>query len=217
LIVAKEGRLAYSQRPVPNQPMKTIAPSFAAIAIAFAGLAGSTPAQEQAVSDAKPVKIVMETSKGTIELELDAAKAPKTVQNFVSYVKKGHYDGLIFHRVIPDFMIQGGGFSPEMQQKETAPPIENEAKNGLKNVKGSIAMARTPNPHSASSQFFINLKDNSFLDYPGQDGWGYCVFGKVTKGQEVVDAIAKVATTSKEGHRDVPVEAITIKTAKVAE
>ncbi|MBL9132994.1 MAG: peptidyl-prolyl cis-trans isomerase [Verrucomicrobiaceae bacterium] len=159
----------------------------------------------------------METSKGTIELELDAAKAPKTVENFVSYVKKGHYDGLIFHRVIPDFMIQGGGFSADMVQKETAPPIENEAKNGLKNVKGSIAMARTPNPHSASSQFFINLKDNSFLDYPGQDGWGYCVFGKVTKGQEVVDAVAKVETTRKGGHGDVPVEAVTIKTAKVAE
>lgn len=197
--------------------MKPIAPTLAAIALAFAGLSGPTQAQEKTVSDAKPVKIVMETSKGTIEIELDAAKAPKTVENFVSYVKKGHYDGLIFHRVIPDFMVQGGGFSPDMQQKETAPPIENEAKNGLKNVKGTLAMARTPNPHSASSQFFINLKDNSFLDYPGQDGWGYCVFGKVTKGTEVVDAIAKVETTSKGGHRDVPAEAVIIKSAKVAE
>ena len=197
--------------------MKPIAPTFAAIAIAFAGLTGTTQAQEKTVSDANPVKIVMETSKGTIEMELDAAKAPKTVENFISYVKKGHYDGLIFHRVIPDFMIQCGGFTPDMTQKDTDPPIENEAKNGLKNVKGSLAMARTPNPHSASSQFFVNLKDNTFLDYPGQDGWGYCVFGKVTKGMEVVDAIAKVATTSKGGHRDVPAEAVLIKSAKLAE
>ncbi len=123
--------------------MKSIAPTLAAIAFAFAGLAGSTSAQEKAVSDAKPVKIVMETSKGTIELELDAAKAPKTVANFVSYVKKGHYDGTIFHRVIPGFMIQGGGFTADMQQKATDAPVENEAKNGLKNVRGAICMART--------------------------------------------------------------------------
>ena len=218
LFVANERLMAYSQPlnlPIPT--MKPIAPTLAAIAIAFAGIAGTTQAQEKTVSDAKPVKIVMETSKGSIEMELDTAKAPKTVENFVSYVKKGHYDGLIFHRVIPDFMIQCGGFTPDMVQKETSPPIENEAKNGLKNVKGSLAMARTPNPHSASSQFFVNLKDNSFLDYPGQDGWGYCVFGKVTKGMEVVEAIAKVETTSKGGHRDVPAEAVLIKSAKVAE
>jgi len=200
--------------------MKTTFPTLAAFALVFAGLTGSTQAQETKppVSEAaKPVKIVMETSKGTIELELDAAKAPKSVENFVSYVKKGHYDGTIFHRVIPDFMIQGGGFTADMNQKETAATIENEAKNGLKNVKGSLAMARTPNPHSASSQFFINLKDNSFLDYPGQDGWGYCVFGKVSKGIEIVDEIAKVATGSKGGHQNVPTEAVTIKSAKVAE
>lgn len=195
--------------------MKSIFPTLAAFALTFAGLTGTTPAQT--VSDAKPVKIVMETSKGTIELELDAAKAPISVANFVKYVKKGHYDGLVFHRVIPDFMIQGGGFSPDMQQKETDGNIENEAKNGLKNVKGSIAMARTPNPHSASSQFFINLKDNSFLDYPGQDGWGYCVFGKVTKGLDVVDVIAAVPTGRKGQHGDVPLEPVVIKTAKVAE
>lgn len=195
--------------------MKSIFPTLAAFALSFAGLTGTTPAQT--VSDAKPVKIVMETSKGTIELELDAAKAPISVANFVKYVKKGHYDGLVFHRVIPDFMIQGGGFSPDMQQKETDGNIENEAKNGLKNVKGSIAMARTPNPHSASSQFFINLKDNSFLDYPGQDGWGYCVFGKVTKGLDVVDVIAAVPTGRKGPHGDVPLEPVVIKTAKVAE
>ncbi len=195
--------------------MKSIAPTLAAFALTFAGLTGTTPAQT--VSDAKPVKIVMETSKGTIELELDAAKAPISVANFVKYVKKGHYDGLIFHRVITDFMIQGGGFTPDMQQKETDANIENEAKNGLKNVKGSIAMARTPNPHSASSQFFVNLKDNSFLDYPGQDGWGYCVFGKVTKGLDVIDVIAAVPTGRKGPHGDVPLEPVLIKSAKVAE
>lgn len=195
--------------------MKSIAPTLAAFALSFAGLTGTTPAQT--VSDAKPVKIVMETSKGTIEIELDAAKAPISAANFVNYVKKGFYDGLIFHRVIPNFMVQGGGFTPDMQQKPTDGNIENEAKNGLKNVKGTLAMARTSVPHSASSQFFINLKDNSFLDYPGQDGWGYCVFGKVTKGMEVVDAMATVATAQKGPHGDVPVEPIVIKSAKVAE
>lgn len=195
--------------------MKSIAPALAAFALTFAGLTGTTPAQT--VSDAKPVKVVLETSKGSIELELDAAKAPVTVTNFVKYVRSGHYDGLIFHRVIPDFMIQGGGFSPDMQQKETEATIENEAKNGLKNVRGTIAMARTRNPHSASSQFFINLKDNSFLDYPGQDGWGYCVFGKVTKGLDVVDVIAAVPTAAKGQHEGVPTEPVVIKSAKVAE
>jgi peptidyl-prolyl cis-trans isomerase A (cyclophilin A)/peptidyl-prolyl cis-trans isomerase B (cyclophilin B) len=195
--------------------MKSIAPTLAAFVLTFAALTGTTPAQT--VSDAKPVKIVMETSKGTIEIELDAAKAPISAANFVKYVKKGFYDGVIFHRVIPDFMIQGGGFTPDMQQKETDGNIENEAKNGLKNVRGTLAMARTSVPHSASSQFFINLKDNSFLDYPGQDGWGYCVFGKVTKGMEVVDAIAKVDTGRKGPHGDVPLEPVTIKSAKVAE
>ncbi|WP_217698961.1 peptidylprolyl isomerase [Prosthecobacter debontii] len=159
----------------------------------------------------------METSKGDIEIELDAAKAPGTVANFVKYVKKGHYDGLVFHRVIPDFMIQGGGFTPDMEQKETEAPIQNEAKNGLKNVRGSLAMARTPNPHSASSQFFVNLKDNTFLDYPGQDGWGYCVFGKVSKGMEVVDQIAAVKTGNKGPHQNVPAEPVVIKSAKVVE
>lgn len=192
--------------------MKLSLPFLAVAALMFAGLTGQSPAQEF-----KPVKITLETSKGEIELELDAAKAPGTVENFVKYVKKGHFDGLIFHRVIPGFMIQGGGFTPDMQQKETEAPIQNEAKNGLKNVRGSIAMARTSNPHSASSQFFINLKDNTFLDYPGQDGWGYCVFGKVSKGLEVVDAIAAADTTRKGGHSDVPVESIVIKSAKVAE
>jgi peptidyl-prolyl cis-trans isomerase A (cyclophilin A)/peptidyl-prolyl cis-trans isomerase B (cyclophilin B) len=195
--------------------MKSIAPTLAAFALSFAGLTGTTPAQT--VSDAKTVKIVMETSKGTIEIELDAAKAPISAANFVNYAKKGFYDGVIFHRVIPNFMVQGGGFTPDMQQKATDGNIENEAKNGLKNLRGTLAMARTSVPHSASSQFFINLKDNSFLDYPGQDGWGYCVFGKVTKGMEVVDAMAAVATAQKGQHGDVPVEPIIIKSAKVAE
>ncbi len=196
--------------------MKTTLPLLAVLI--FAGLTGSTPAQEnKPVSDTPTVTVVMETSKGTIELELDRAKAPGTVANFVNYVKKGHYDGVIFHRVIPDFMIQGGGFTADMDQKATDAPIENEAKNGLKNVRGSIAMARTSNPHSASAQFFINLKDNSFLDYPGQDGWGYCVFGKVTTGLDVIDAIAKVQTGSKGGHQNVPTEAVLIKSAKIKE
>jgi len=198
--------------------MKTIAPTLAAIAFTLAGLAGQTQAQEtKPVSDAKPVKIVMETSKGTIELELDAAKAPKCVENFVAYVKKGHYDGTIFHRVIPGFMIQGGGFIPGMSQKETAAPIENEAKNGLKNARGTIAMARTSAPHSATSQFFINHKDNTNLDYPSFDGWGYAVFGKVTKGLEVVDAIAAVSTGRSGPHGDVPTEDVIIKSVKVSE
>lgn len=197
--------------------MKLHLPLLAALAFTFAGSTGTTQAQDTPVSETKPVKIVMETSKGTIELELDAAKAPGTVANFVKYVKNGHYDGTIFHRVIPDFMIQGGGFTADMNQKSTEAPIQNEAKNGLKNERGSIAMARTPNPHSASSQFFINLKNNGFLDYPGQDGWGYCVFGKVTKGLDVVDAIAGVSTTSKGGHQNVPSEAVTITKATVSE
>jgi cyclophilin family peptidyl-prolyl cis-trans isomerase len=197
--------------------MKYHLPLLAALAFTFAGSTGSTQAQETPVSDTPPVKVVMETSKGTIEIELDAAKAPGSVANFVQYVKKGHFDGTIFHRVIPGFMIQGGGFTADMNQKSTDAPIQNEAKNGLKNARGTLAMARTSNPHSASSQFFINLKDNGFLDYPGQDGWGYCVFGKVTKGLEVMDAIAAVPTTTKGGHQNVPVEAVTITSAKVSE
>lgn len=198
--------------------MKSTLPLLAAFAMAFAGSTGQTQAQETTpVSETKPVQVVMETNKGTIEIELDAAKAPGSVANFVKYVKKGHYDGLVFHRVIPDFMIQGGGFTPDMEQKETDAPIQNEAKNGLKNVRGSLAMARTPNPHSASSQFFINLKDNTFLDYPGQDGWGYCVFGKVSKGMDIVDQIAAVKTGNKGFHQNVPVEPVIIKSAKVVE
>ena len=140
--------------------------------------------------------IKLQTSLGDIVLELDAEKAPVTVENFVRYVKDGHYDGTIFHRVIPNFMIQGGGFDADMKQKETRAPIKNEADNGLKNDKYTIAMARTPDPHSASAQFFINVKDNDFLNFsaPTANGWGYAVFGKVTDGFDVVDAIASVQT-----------------------
>jgi len=136
--------------------------------------------------------ITLKTNMGDIVIELDEEKAPISSENFKQYVRDGFYDGVIFHRVIPNFMIQGGGFMPDMMQKATREPIENEAKNGLSNEKYTLAMARTMEPHSASAQFFINTKDNSFLDYPGQDGWGYAVFGKVVEGTDVVDKIEKV-------------------------
>ncbi len=160
--------------------------------------------------------VVLTTNHGKITIELDADKAPKTVENFLSYVKSGHYDGTIFHRVINGFMIQGGGFEPGMKQKPTNDPIENEAANGLTNDCYTIAMARTNDPHSASAQFFINVKDNDFLNYSGPDNWGYCVFGKVTDGTDVVDAIRKVRTGSKGFHGDVPVEDVVIEKAEVA-
>ena len=152
---------------------------------------------------------------GVITLELDAAKAPKSVENFLAYVNKGHYNNTIFHRVIPGFMVQGGGFEPGMKQKATNEPVENEAKNGLKNEPYTLAMARTSAPHSASAQFFINVKNNSFLDYPGQDGWGYCVFGTVTEGKDVVDKIKAVKTTRSGMFADVPVEDVIIEKAEV--
>ncbi|MBS0309601.1 MAG: peptidyl-prolyl cis-trans isomerase [Proteobacteria bacterium] len=159
--------------------------------------------------------VILTTNHGAITLELDATKAPKTVENFLSYVRAGHYDGTIFHRVIDGFMIQGGGFEPGMKQKPTNDPVENEAKNGLKNEPYSVAMARTSDPHSASAQFFINVKNNSFLDYPGQDGWGYCVFGKVSGGTDVIDKIKAVKTTRAGMHADVPVENVVIEKAEV--
>ncbi len=154
--------------------------------------------------------VIMETSQGTITIELDAAKAPRTVENFLAYVDAGFYDNTIFHRVIADFMIQGGGFEPGMKQKQTNAPIKNEAANGLKNDNYTIAMARTSDPHSATAQFFINVRDNDFLDYPGQDGWGYCVFGKVVEGTDVVDKIKKVATGNSGFHQNVPREDVVI-------
>ena len=160
--------------------------------------------------------ITLTTSMGDIVIELDSEKAPKTAANFEQYVKDGHYDGTVFHRVIDGFMIQGGGYAAGMQEKPTRDPIENEANNGLSNVTGSIAMARTMEPHSASAQFFINVSDNKFLDYPGQDGWGYCVFGKVVDGMDVVNKIKGVATGSRFGHRDVPVEDVVIEKATLS-
>jgi cyclophilin family peptidyl-prolyl cis-trans isomerase len=156
-------------------------------------------------------EFLIKTSKGDIVIETYADKAPITVKNFESYVDSGFFNGTIFHRVIDGFMIQGGGFDKDMNQKDTNDPIKNEAANGLKNLKYTIAMARTSIPDSATSQFFINVADNSFLDYPGQDGYGYCVFGKVIEGMDIVDQIAKVPTTSKKGHADVPIRKISIK------
>ena len=156
-------------------------------------------------------------NQGVITLELDAAKAPKTVANFLNYVNKGHYDGTVFHRVIPGFMVQGGGFAAGMKQKPTDGEIENEATNGLKNDNYTVAMARTNAPHSASSQFFINVADNGFLNHTGQNasGWGYAVFGKVVAGADVVDKIKAVKTGNKSGHSDVPVEDVMIEKAVV--
>ena len=157
--------------------------------------------------------VLMTTNKGNIKVELDADKAPKTVANFLDYVNKGHYTNTIFHRVIKDFMIQGGGFEPGMKQKPTEQTVENEAKNGLKNDKYTIAMARTMAPHSASAQFFINTKNNDFLNYPGQDGWGYAVFGKVVSGMDVVMKISGTPTGNSGMFENVPREAVVIESA----
>ncbi len=160
--------------------------------------------------------VIMETSKGALTIELDTEKAPVTVANFLGYVDDQFFDGTIYHRVIPDFMIQCGGFTPEMQQKPTRENIQNEAANGLLNDRGTLAMARTPDPHSASSQFFINLKSNGFLDFQSEtsDGFGYCVFGKVIDGMDVVDEIAGVATGNHGPHGDVPTEPVIITSVK---
>lgn len=159
--------------------------------------------------------VLLTTNHGVIKIELDADKAPKTVENFLGYVNAGHYNGTIFHRVIDGFMVQGGGFEPGMKQKPAPNTVENEAANGLKNEQYTLAMARTSDPHSASAQFFINVKNNSFLDYPGQDGWGYCVFGKVVEGTEVVDQIKGVKTTRSGMFADVPTEDVIIEKAEV--
>jgi peptidyl-prolyl cis-trans isomerase B (cyclophilin B) len=161
--------------------------------------------------------VEMTTNKGTITIELDDEKAPESVRNFLDYVAKGHYDNTVFHRVIRGFMIQGGGFAPGMAQKPTQAPIANEARNGLKNAKYTLAMARTSAPHSATAQFFINTADNRFLDNDrAQDGWGYAVFGKVTAGHDVVDAIEQVATGNRGGHGDVPRDDVVIERVVVA-
>ena len=206
--------------------MKPMLKCLAIIAAGLAGFAASVNAQEakpaaeskpETASAPAPVKITLDTSKGAIEIELDTAKAPVSAANFISYVKKGHYDGTIFHRVIPGFMVQGGGFTADMNQKAVDAPIKNEADNGLKNDRGTLAMARTSNPNSATSQFFINVVDNGGLNRPNPDGFGYAVFGKVTKGMDVVDAIVSAPSGNKGQHQNVPTEAITIKSAKLAE
>jgi len=162
------------------------------------------------------MQVKMQTNYGSISLQLNPEKAPKTVQNFMDYVNSGFYNGTIFHRVIKGFMIQGGGMEPSMHEKMTNPPIENEADNGLSNSVGSIAMARTNDPHSASSQFFINVGNNTFLNHSGKNpqGWGYCVFGEVIEGMDVVNKIKEVSTGSKSGHQDVPVEDVIIESAE---
>lgn len=170
-------------------------------------------------SDKHSDPVTLHTAYGDITIELNHEKAPKTAANFKQYVQDGFYDGTIFHRVISDFMVQGGGMTPDMQQKPTRDPIENEADNGLGNVVGSVAMARTNDPHSASSQFFINVQDNSFLNHrdKSMQGWGYCVFGKVVAGMDVITKIKAVKTGSQAGHQDVPVEPVVIEKATTSE
>ena len=165
------------------------------------------------------VKVTMDTSKGVIKLELDAEKAPLTVANFVEYAKSGFYDDTIFHRVIPGFMIQGGGFTFETKQKDTREPIRNEASNGLKNLAGTIAMARTSDPHSATAQFFINSVDNAFLDFKSEtpQGWGYAVFGRVVEGMDTVAKIEKVRTGTNFGMRDIPLKEVIIRKVTIEE
>ena len=188
---------------------------FAAPAAGLALIAALAPAPTMAADP----QVRLETSHGAIVLALDAAKAPATVENFLAYVDAGHYDGTLFHRVIPGFMIQGGGFDRDFHQKEVREPIQNEAGNGLRNLRGTIAMARTNDPHSATAQFFINSVDNAFLDHTGENpqGWGYAVFGRVTEGLEVVDAISQVKTGTKNGHQDVPAEPVVLLKAERAD
>ena len=182
---------------------------FAALLAAVSGLAAV-----QAPAARNPV-VVIETSLGDITVELDRARAPVTVENFLAYARAGFYDGTIFHRVIKGFMIQGGGLTPDMQRKPTKPPIENEAGNGLSNTRGTIAMARTADPHSATSQFFINTADNVRLDRGRESTGGYAVFGRVTAGMDVVDKIESVPTTDRAGHQNVPVEPVVIKRVRI--
>ena len=195
--------------------MKNLLGLLLVLTVGFAPAAGlATEAQTKGVG---MVTVKMETSMGDITLELDGDKAPETVANFVEYANAGFYDGTIFHRVIAGFMIQGGGFDGDMKQKETRAPIKNEADNGLKNDTGTIAMARTPDPNSATAQFFINVKDNGFLNHssPSPQGWGYCVFGRVVDGMDVVDKIKGVQTGNAGYHSDVPVEDVVIESVTV--
>lgn len=185
--------------------------------LTFAGPAAAQSAPAPAPAAAPNPRVALETTKGKIVIELFADKAPKTVKNFLDYVKAGHYNGTIFHRVIADFMVQGGGFTPDMTEKPTRAPVQNEADNRVLNQRGTVAMARTPDPHSARGQFFINLKNNGFLNHTAKtsQGWGYTVFGQVVEGMEVVDSIATVQTTTKGTYGDVPVQPILIQKATV--
>lgn len=169
-----------------------------------------------AEENALPPRVELKTSMGVVVLELYPDRAPQTTANFLAYVDAGYYDGTIFHRVIPRFMIQGGGFTADMRQKSTRPPVANEADNRIRNDRGTVAMARTPDPHSATSQFFINTVDNDFLNFRSKDsrGWGYAVFGRVVRGMDVVDAISGVRTGASKGHRDVPLQPVLIVTAR---
>ena len=195
-----------------------------ALFLALTGCGGSSDGKEAAASGGTVTmsdnpKVLLETSKGNITMELDGVNAPLSTKNFVTYVQDGFYDGTIFHRVIPGFMVQGGGMNPDMSEKPTRDSIQNEANNGVKNMRGTIAMARTNAPHSASSQFFINVADNDFLNFKGESpqGWGYAVFGKVVEGMDVVDAIIGVKTGNHGYHSDVPLEAVTITKATIVE
>ena len=188
----------------------------AALALAFAGAAHAQTTASSPAGAASPVLVTLETTAGAIVLELDAQHAPHTVSNFTQYVNEGFYPGTIFHRVIAGFMIQGGGFTKEQQQKTTRAPIAIESNNGLKNVRGSIAMARTSDPNSAAAQFFINLVDNSFLDYPGRDGYGYTVFGHVVQGMDVVDKIGAAPTANRgAAFSNLPVTSVVIEKARI--
>ena len=188
----------------------------AAALLMFVGAALMMPTVGFTAPAVATPRVLLKTSMGNIMLELDAQKAPESVGNFLKYVQNGHYNGTIFHRVIDGFMIQGGGFDKNMVQKPTEAPIKNEGRNGLKNVPYSVAMARTGNPDSATAQFFINVNDNGALDYPSRDGFGYAVFGRVIAGQDVVDKIRKVQTTSAGNYQDVPRTAVVIENASIA-
>lgn len=201
--------------------MKRIPTDLAVLVTALFAVAGAACAETSAALEAPMTqpRVQLQTNHGTIVLELDAAKAPKTVESFLGYVRDGFYDGTVFHRVIPGFMIQGGGFTSNLQQKQTGPPVPNEADNGLKNRRGTIAMARTSDPHSATAQFFVNLVDNRPLDHTDKSrtGWGYTVFGEVVDGMDVVDRIAAVPTGNAGGHQNVPRQPVVIESAEVIE
>lgn len=205
--------------------MTSIRSFLSCLALVFPlGVLAQASVEEQANATPPTIQIeenptvILHTNYGEIELELFADKAPKSVENFIAYAEAGHYNNTLFHRVIPNFMIQGGGFDLDFQQKPTQEPIVNEADNGLSNTRGTLAMARTMSPHSATSQFFINVQDNTFLDHQGTysgQAWGYAVFGQVTRGMEVVDAIRQVSTGRRSGHQDVPVDPVIIERVEI--